>query len=62
MLSSVGKSQLSAISSILVEKHADLIIGLAENLTDRVKHANEKIVLGASYLENLPAVKGLVPI
>ena len=46
----------------LVQKHADLIIGLAGNLSDRVKRTNEMVVLDASYLENLPAIKALVPV
>jgi hypothetical protein len=66
---SVIQPQIDAINNelweaalSLVEKHAELIIGLAANLADRVKHTKERVVLEASYLENLPAVKGLVQI
>jgi hypothetical protein len=55
-------NELWECALVLVEKHADLIIGLAGNLADRVKNTKKKEVLEAVDLENLPAVKALVPI
>jgi hypothetical protein len=67
--SSDVEQQLQAISDELwenaldlVQRHADLIIGLAGNLSDRVKRTNEMVVLDASYLENFSAIKALVPV
>ena len=45
----------------LVQEHDELIVGLAMNLADRVKRINERIVISASELERIPALKELVP-
>jgi hypothetical protein len=55
-------NELWQCTVVLVENHADTIIGLAGNLANRVQCTEKKEVLEASYLENIPAVKELVSI
>ncbi len=54
--------ELWSSSIDLVQTHEDLIVGLAINLVDRVQRINERIVLSASALDDIPALSALVPI